>query len=222
MTLKKVKNTKALIGALTEELPPVRPLLPPAKRTALWGGIFLAAMLLTAMLIKGFRADLATVLGSPSFLAETALLLLSGMLCLYAGFKLSVPDIRYGKLPFAAVWAVILLALAVNIAFFLLAQPQHLSGEFEKFGLLHPCGVNLMLLTALPAAAVFFLVKKSAPVLPLWTGYAVLLAVAAFGAAVMRLVCGADGITHLLVWHFLPAFGLSFLGLLAGLTLLRW
>lgn len=222
MTTEKAKNTKALIGALTEELPPVRPLLPPAKRTAFWGGIFLAAMLLAAILLKGFRADLATVLGSPSFLAETALLLFSGILCLYAGFRLSVPDIRYGKLPFAAVWTVVLLALAVNAAFFLLAQPQHLSGEFEKFGLFHPCAINLMLLMVVPAGAVFFLVKKSAPVLPLWTGYAVLLAVAAFAAAVMRLVCGADGIAHLLVWHFLPAFGLSFLGLLAGLTLLRW
>ena len=166
--------------------------------------------------------DIATVLTAPSFLAETVILLLSGLLCLYAGFRLSVPDIRYGRLPFAAVWTVILLALAVNAGFFLLAEPQHLHGEFERVGLFHPCAINLVLLTAVPAIAVFFLVKKSAPVLPLWTGYAVLLAVAAFGAAVMRLVCGADGVAHLLIRHFLPAFGLSFLGLLAGLTLLRW
>lgn len=222
MKPEKTKNTAALIGRLTEDLPPVRPLLPPAKRTALWSAVFLAAMLLAAVAVKGFRTDIATVLTAPSFLAETAILLLSGLLCLYAGFRLSVPDIRYGKLPFATVWLVVLLALAVNAAFFLLAAPQHLSGEFEKFGLFHPCAVNLLLVTALPALAVFFLVKKSAPLLPLWTGYAVLLAIAAFGAAVMRLVCGADGIAHLLIWHFLPAFGLSFLGLLAGLTLLRW
>lgn len=221
MKPEKAKNTAALISRLTEELPPVRPLLPPAKRTALWSLVFFSVMLLAAVMVKGLRADLATVLAAPAFLGETLILLLSGVLCLYAGFKLSVPDIRYGKLPFAAVWAVVLLAFSVNTCFFLLAAPHHLSGEFEKFGLFHPCAVNLLLVTALPALAVFFLVKKSAPLLPLWTGYAVLLAIAAFGAAVMRLVCGADGIAHLLIWHFLPAFGLSFLGLLVGLTLLR-
>ncbi|MBL1147752.1 MAG: DUF1109 domain-containing protein [Pseudomonadota bacterium] len=218
----KDKNTKKLISALAEELPPVRPLLPPAKRTALWSAVFLAAMLLAVTIIKGFRHDLATVLTGAGFLAETAVLLFSGILCLYAGFKLSVPDIRYGKMPFAAVWVTVLLALGANIMLFLLAEPQHLHSEIGKYGIFHHCAVNLILLMAVPALLAFYLVRKSAPVLPLWTGYAVLLGIAAFAAAVMRLVCGADGFAHLLIWHFLPAFGLSFLGLLAGMTFLRW
>jgi len=218
----KNKETTELIGILAEDLPPIRPLLPPAKRTALWSTIFLATMLLAALLVKGFRHDLATVLTDTSFLAETGVLLLSGILCLYAGFKLSVPDIRYNKTPFAAVWIVMLLALTANISLFLLAEPQHLHNEIEKYGVFHLCAVNLILLMAVPAVIAFYLVKKSAPMLPLWTGYAVLLAIAGFAAAVMRLVCGADSVAHLLIWHFLPAFGLSFLGMLAGITFLRW
>ncbi|TNE31936.1 MAG: DUF1109 domain-containing protein [Alphaproteobacteria bacterium] len=218
----KDKNTKDLISTLAEDLPPVRPLLPPAKRTALWSVVFLATMLLAVTVIKGFRHDLATVLTGTSFLAETFVLLLSGVLCLYAGFKLSVPDIRYNKIPFTTVWFVILLAVGANITLFLLSEPQHLYDEIEKYGIFHHCAVNLILLMAVPILIVFYLVKKSAPVLPLWTGYAVFLAIASFAAVMMRLVCGADGFAHLLIWHFLPAFGLSFLGLLAGITLLRW
>ena len=218
----KRKNTDQMIDSLTDGLQSVRPVLPPLKRTLLWSAVLLTVMIATAYLLKGFRADITVKLASTEFVGENLVLVLIGILSLFAGFRLSVPDIRYGKAPFAIIGGIIAIGLAVNLFLFLTVDAHSIHTEVEQHGMFYHCITNLLSLIFAPAVAVYVLARKSAPVMPLWTGYAVLVGVLALGAAVMRHVCAVDSAAHLLIWHFLPALGISLCGILLGALLLRW
>ncbi|TVQ85539.1 MAG: DUF1109 domain-containing protein [Micavibrio sp.] len=219
---KKNKTTNDLIKSLSGDLSEVRPLAPPYKRALVWSGVFLTFMAVAAFVLEGFRHDAAVKITSPEFIVETLMLVLIGVLSLFAGFKLAVPDIRYGKLPFVIIGGILALGIGANAALFFLSDTHHIHGQIEQHNMFYHCVTNLGLLMLVPTVAVYILLKKSAPVLPVWAGYAVFLGVTAFAAATMRHVCGMDGAAHLLIWHFLPALGISFVGMIIGAFLLRW
>ncbi len=101
------RNTEQLIESLSRGLAPVRPLLPPARRAALW----LAAVgLLIGVVVLRF-ADLAAFavrFAGPRMALEAAATLLTGVTAVVAAFHLSLPDRsslwRYAPLPPLALW----------------------------------------------------------------------------------------------------------------------
>jgi hypothetical protein len=84
-------NTSELIEVLVSDARPVRRLLPPLLRAALW---LMAPVSVFALLAlgQGVRADLAQQLREPAFMLGTGASLATGMLAAVASFMLNLPD----------------------------------------------------------------------------------------------------------------------------------
>jgi hypothetical protein len=84
-------NTSELIEALVSDARPVRRLLPPLLRAALW---LMAPVSVFALLAlgQGVRADLVQQLREPAFVVGTAASLATGVLAAVASFMLNLPD----------------------------------------------------------------------------------------------------------------------------------
>ncbi|SCK37405.1 hypothetical protein VAR608DRAFT_3441 [Variovorax sp. HW608] len=84
-------NTSELIEVLVSDARPVRRLLPPLLRAALW---LMAPVSVFALLAlgQGVRPDLAQQLREPAFVLGTAASLATGVLAAVASFMLNLPD----------------------------------------------------------------------------------------------------------------------------------
>lgn len=209
-------DTDKLIGSLSRDLKPVKPLAPPLRRTA----VFTACAMLAALVLvlaAGAREDAAHVLHSPRFIAENTLMFLSGALAAFAAFHLSVPDTKIRK-------PVLVALLLATTAWLVLSLSC--CGDLQNHGShLHPgfhCLRDLAAIAVLPLVAAFILLNRAAPVWSGWAGYGMVLSVASFAAIGMRFLCEEDSSTHLLLWHYAPVLFLAVIGIFLGKTLVKW
>lgn len=217
---KKTTDTQNLIQSLTDDMSEVRPLKSPARRATFWAFILLLLVACVSLPLKSIHYEV-TLMFQTKFILESLIIVLIGYAALFAGFKLSVPDIQQSKTPFVLLGGATAFWVAVNAYLFLKSTPAALSEQVHHIQT-HYCMAGLGMITLLPAVAIYFALKKSAPSLPAWTGYAALLAVSSFAAVAMRYICPNESYAHLFIHHFSPALLLSFFGLLIGNFLLRW
>lgn len=79
-----------LIDLLSRELAPVKRLHPPAVRALQWlgaVGLFLGIV----VWVSGLRPDLSMQMGKTRFIAETAAILLTGIVAAFAAFRAAIP-----------------------------------------------------------------------------------------------------------------------------------
>lgn len=200
-----------VIERLVADLGPVRRLWPPSARLALWLALELG--IFAGIVALGLRSDIAQQLRSPLFLLEFAILVLAGAWAAAMALLAAIPGREPGPLATGSMVAMVAAALVLLAV----GSPGGPAGA----GL--ACSLRTVLLAAVPWAALLLAARRGASLVPALAGGLAGAAAFLFAAAAMRLVCPADGLAHLLVWHASPALvGLLASTALGGLLFRSW
>lgn len=174
-----------------------------------------AAYLALALAISGLRPDLAQALQQPWYVAELLMLLLLFAAATTSAALLSFPDLHQKRtLAYAPVVAFALFALTILFAWRADTAP-HPVHDIE-------CTISITLVSLLPAAWTFYLMRGYASTHPGWAGSIALLAAFGTGALWLRLQEANDSVAHVALWHYLPMLLAGFIGWVLGRRLLRW
>jgi hypothetical protein len=205
----------ALVERMVAELRPVRRLWPVRVRLAIW--IAIEAGVLLLVLRNTQRTDLAQQFRNPWYLLGVGGFAVAGAIGAAFALRSAIP----GREP-RGMELGLLVVLTVASAFLLLNEPINLAmpiGDFIHEGL--PCAFGIAMFASLPLLALFWTVRRGAP---LAGGAAGALAGAGafmFSFAWMRISCPIDDGLHLFMWHFLPALIGVALSAGAGFLLFR-
>jgi len=211
-------ETDKLIQTLAADARPVRPLASPFARMALWLAVALPYIALVVIVISP-RADLLTKLTDARFLIEQIAALATGIAAAVAAFASTVPG--YDRK--------VLLLQALPLAVWLGSLGEGCLKTIWQFGLaglsLQPdwfCLPAIMLVGAMPAAAMVIMLRRGAPLFPYLSAGFGALAAAGLGNFGLRLFHPQDASLMVLVWQVGSVFILTMLGGCAGRTILNW
>jgi hypothetical protein len=173
--------------------------------------------LAVALMFSGFRTDLMAKLHETWFAAEIAALVAIFIATSLSAALLSFPDLH--QMRRVALVPAITFTLFVLVMYFAWhadsppsPQPVH---SIE-------CTLSITMLAILPAAWIFFVMRKFASTHPYWAGGIALLAAFSVGALWLRLYEQTDSITHVIQWHYLPMIIIGLAGMWLGKSLLKW
>lgn len=211
-------ETDELVRMLSEDCAPVRPLSHPLWRASAW---FMLSLAYAAMVVfaTGLRPDIASRLGDWRFALEVAAALLTSLMSAAAALCAGCPGRpwweRLAPLPFLALWLGLLGEGCVRD--FLAAGARGLAVRQDAM-----CLPAILMMSVVPAFAVFALIRRGAPLAPfVIAGYAAL-AAAALAAAALRLFHEQDSGATVLVWQFGSVALLAGLGATLGRSAIRW
>lgn len=208
-------DTEDLIGKLTAELKPVRPVAPVWQRAAVLTVLALGAVFgLIFAFTQGLRPDWRYMLSLHS--CQVGAIFLAGVLAAFAAFTLSVPDTKIRPHVTA------MIGLASTLWGVIILQEVLAGWPLTTSVAERNCLTDFSMLLVLPFAAGIFMAARGAPVWRGWAGYSVTLSAASFAALGMRFLCPSEEPGHLLVWHFLPVVVFALFGSLFGEILLKW
>ena len=211
-------DTEKLIQALVESAQPVRPLPRPWIRTAMWLAIAIPYIALVVYVMSP-RADLVSKMSEARYLIEQFAALATGVTAAIAAFATTIPG--YSRrifllpiMPFAA-W---LGALGQGCVSALIQfGPNGLSLQPDWF-----CLPAIVLVGAVPAVAMAFMLRRGAPLFPHVSTALGALAAAGLGNFGLRFFHPQDADLMVLVWQFGTVFVLTCFAGLAGRYLLSW
>lgn len=190
-------KTEELIGSLASDVIPVRRLLLPPFRMAIWLGLSLPWIVLVVWYM-GVRPDLMSRLGDGTWLAEQSLALMTALTAALAALCVSVP----GRPLWERLLPLLPLGLWVGTIVQGCIQSIMAGGPWTSLIRMDwSCTPHIALLGIGPAVVMIALVRKGAPVAPYVTiGYAALAAtaLAAFG---LRFFHAEDASLMILVWQ---------------------
>lgn len=196
------------IAQLVLDLHPVRRLPSPGRRLLRFAGLALPLLVLAAGL-AGPRADLLLKLRSPSYVAETALLLLFFFAATLAALRSAVPGAGWNGAARLVILALVVWALAVA------AQGFDTSPTIEpRSGL--SCLRRTLLFGVAPAWALATMVRRAAPLDAQASGALVMFSASVLAVLATRVLCARDDVAHALVWHVAPVALLALVGWHAG------
>lgn len=209
-------KTEDLIARLAREAGPVAVLASPAARTGRW--LLAAALAVAAVLrLSGLWPDVWPAMG-PVYGGLAALSLGAGVSAGSMAFVLGVPGAeRSGRgralaAGLVIVWGLSLVSLSA-------AGP---AGQVAAAGALAgACEAKIALLSLVPAAVMVVMLRRAAPLQPVWAGALALFAAAALASVGAQLVCPSRVPLHGLLGHFLPVIVMAALGAVAGRRLLE-
>jgi hypothetical protein len=211
-------NTDQLIERLVADVKPVRRLLDPLQRAALWVAVALVCVTL-GLLHFGVRRDIATAWYDVSFLLRLALLASTMWLAVIAAFRLAVPgrDTR----AWSRWWPIIGLSVLVALAAGEVVAGA-LVGEMGSPMRAWTCVRKVAFVGTLPAILAIVLIQRAQAIEPKWTALLGVLAAGAAGALTSELACPIRAPIHIMLWHVLPVALSAGIGVLAGSALLAW
>jgi hypothetical protein len=212
-------KSEELVRSLVSDLRPVRRLWGVDLRTLLWGGFALLCVGLGTYAL-GPRVDLASKLRQPSYLLENGSLLLLFALSARGAFRLSIPGlVQNERRRFWPVLGLILWGALIGIRG---VQGPHAALSGAAFWLTGvPCVARMGCLGLVPGVAVFFMVRRGAPLHSGWAGLWALVAASALAMLGTQLLCPKDDPLHLLVWHLTPVLLTGLVGAVLGGRFLR-
>ena len=213
--LERPSSHAAMVARLTADLRPVEPLPPPWRRLGRWLGVAFAVVGVAA--VVGLRDDVTVALGRPRFVLEVATLLVAAGAAAAAALVASIPG--YGG---SRVLASVAAVLSV-VALALLAMSPSADAAAASIPVGLRCASCVALFAALPGAALFFAVRRAAPLGTRWIAAYVGAAAFLVGLASVRIACPFDGPLHVLAWHVVPAgLGIAYVTRAASDALARW
>ena len=216
-----MKNTDDLIAQLAQDTKPAkRPLHPGILMMLLLGVLFVYSI--GAQVYLGLRPDLINRLTDFWFEAETVTLWFLIITSAFASITAMAPD-AYQKpvrlqMPYV-VFGVLIIILGYQMIFVqdttnLLAEMMDTSGM--------ECGICIALVSILPSAFVFALIKRGATVRPFMAGSYAVFTATGIGCLALRLAEPNDSLIHLIQWHYLPTLLFAILGAYFGKWFLKW
>mgnify|MGYP005849628023 CR=1 FL=1 len=206
-----------LIAGLAADLQPVTPM----KRSS--GLLLVALATLATVGVVVTWEGLAPTLASGQVSSNTALanglLLMLGTAAAVATVAMALPRVgtRYDGPKWATATASIFPAAGMALLMQGSMQAALIDAEHGW-----RCAVNGSLAAVFVAVALLFWLRRGAPVAlhraGLWLG----VAAGALGSVAYGLTCPLDGVSHLGIWHFLPAAICAGVGSLVVPRLVRW
>ena len=211
-----MSELERLISQLASDPAGVEAAPHPYRLALTWTGAA-AAYLAAALLVSGVRPDLAQALARPWFVAELAALLLIFLATSLSAALLAFPDLYQKRgVALAPLWAFALFLGVLLLSWLADDPPAALPAHSLQ------CSACIVLLALLPAAWIFYTMRKFASAHYLWAGSAAMLAAFSVGALWLRLQEANDSIAHVIEWHYLPMLAFGLCGMLLGKALLRW
>jgi hypothetical protein len=204
-------NTKHLIDELVREGGPVRRLDRPQVRF-IWWILVSAFYFATATIFSGLRPDFNRALGRTGFLMQLAAILALTTLSALSSFMKSVPDQDRPGMK----W----IPIAALFSWLFTISPGFLTVGNVHMGIGFSCVRDIFLLALAPGIALFWMLKKAAPLEPGYAGALAVLTVASFGAGSVQCICANDDPLHVFLWHWLPVAIVATLGFAIGRAVL--
>lgn len=191
----------------------------PSHLTTRWT-IFMALYFVSLIYYDGARSDIYIKLTQPIFLLELAAIIITTILATYAVSLLALPDCgQKSKMRF---FPFILLIFVISILIYQIATTNALS-LLESLRLAnHLCVTHIMLYSMIPCIIMFINLRKAAPTRCCWAGAIIGLSGSSFGYLVLRIVEQSDDPSKLIIWHLLPIFLTTMLGMVIGKIALRY
>ncbi len=209
-------NIEQLVEELSKDAAAVKPAPHPLLLSLKWLA-FATAYLAISLAISGMRVDMAHALQDPWFIAEIAVLCGLIITTALSAAMLAFPDLhQQRRTAFAPVWMFALFLLVMFFAWRVDAPPAPLPMHDFK------CTLNILLLSLLPSAGIFYAMRSLASTHPRLSGIVAVLFAFSTGALWLRLYEPNDSIIHVIEWHYLPMIAVGLLGLWLGKKLLRW
>jgi hypothetical protein len=209
-------NIDELIDKLAQDTAKVKPVPHPYMLSLEWMG-WAAAYLIVSLMFSGLRPDLAAKLHEPWFVAEIAALACIFVATSLSASLLSFPDIhQMRRLAFAPVITFALFVLVMLLAWRADNPPSPL--PMHSF----QCTLGITMLSLLPAAWIFYVMRKFASTHYHLAGCCALLFAFSIGAIWLRLYEVNDSVMHVIQWHYLPMIAFGIAGLWLGKAVLKW
>jgi hypothetical protein len=209
-------NVDELIARLAQDTVTVKPARHPYLLSLQWMG-WAAAYLVVSLMFSGLRPDIAVKLQEPWFVAEIAALVSIFVATSLSASLLSFPDIH--QLRRVAFAPVVTFALFVTVMFFAWQADQPPAPlPMHSFR----CTMGITLLSLLPAAWMFYVMRKFASTHYHLAGCCALLFAFSIGAIWLRLYEVNNSIMHVIEWHYLPMIAFGAVGLWLGKVMLKW
>ena len=206
---------RALVERLAANLMPVRRLWPVSIRFGLW---LILEVGLLAWVGTHTHNDFMRKLEAPRYLAQVALFGAAAIVAAIIALWSAIPGrhVEAGKV------GVVLTSVLAGTGL-VMTQPLRTGYPLTEFILIGRwCAYQTCLLAAVPCIALWWAVKRGAPMRGATAGLAAGAAAALFSFAMMRIGCPIDERLHLLIWHLVPALIVAALSALAGAFWLRF
>ncbi|WP_223247310.1 DUF1109 domain-containing protein [Sulfuriferula sp. AH1] len=204
------------IASLVQDAGQVQSAPSPLRLWLKWMGVA-AVYIALSLVILGVRPDLLAALHNGLFAAE--ILLLIGIVATTAlsATLLAFPDMyQHSRLVLAPI---VMFVLFIGVIFLAwqadnppAPPPVH---SFE-------CSLTIAVLALLPAAWMFYSMRRLASTHRRSAGVVVMLAAFSIGAITLRLSEQTNSIMHVIEWHYVPMIVVALLGVWLGKVLLRW
>jgi len=206
-------NTDTLIHNIALQCRPVKPIGHPVKRFLIWA---MSSVLLIAAGVLFFRpAPDFSVVSSPSFIFPAIAMLCISLICTLSAFILSVPNKdaqRFDIVP------IVIVTFWFGLMIYMFASTDL---DDSRPGLV--CIFRMTILAIVPAAILFYMLKRAAPMQSGLIGLLATLGSLAFAGIGLQFICHKSTLgTHVLVWHLMPLSVLALLGVAIGHWMFRW
>ncbi len=207
---------RVLVEALAATVRPVRPLWPVGARLGLW--LLLEALVLLWVATHTGN-DFVRKLGHLDYAFEVIFFSATATVAAMLALQLAIPGRRAGSREVALAIVLVL----IGTALVLVGEPMRTGyplGEFLHVGI--GCALQTCVLAALPWMALWWAVRRGAPMRGAAAGASTGAAALLFAFALMRIKCPIDEPLHLVTWHLMPVLVLTALSALAGAAWLRF
>jgi hypothetical protein len=210
-------NTDRLIEQLVAELTPVRRLLDPTERAALWMALGLVSIA-GGLAYFGVRRDIATIWLDPAFTTRLLLLAATMWLAVVTAFRMSVPGAE--QRVFVRWWPVAGLGLALALVAADVAIAAMAGPLGSPMRAAH-CIQKVTFVGLVPALVAIVLVRRAWAAEPRWTLVLGMVASGVAGAITAELSCPVRAPLHILLWHLLPIVVVVAAGVVVGSAILN-
>jgi hypothetical protein len=205
-------TTDVLIHTLAQEIAAVKPIASVRVRFFRWT-VFAAITVVAGAFALGCRQDLPVKINDPAFLMENTALLLFFAFSSMSAMLLSVPGLEKPRFAFALPFLALIL-WAAFVGFRFIENLNVVHSPSTKSGI--RCVWRILTLGTLPAAFLFLMLRKAAPLKTAWTGWFVSAAAFSLACLATQFICPNDRPLHILKWHVLPVFVLACIGAFIG------
>lgn len=219
-------DTNNLIAQLAQDTKPAKPAFKPFNQVLVLLGI-LSLYAFGAQLYLGLRPDLINRLTDFWFEAEITALWFLILTSAFASIAAMAPDAYQKpialKLPYI-VFAALILILGYQLMTNGELASHPLGSIMQKVIDTHgmECSICIALISMVPSAFVFALIKRGASVRPFMAGSFAVFTAAGIGCLTLRLAEPNDSLLHMVQWHYLPTLCLAIIGAYLGKWLLKW
>jgi hypothetical protein len=201
-------RTEDLIADLASRAAPVRPLPSPGVRLLEWAGVAIGCGAISIAAF-GARPDIREALGQAEFITDAMVALGTAALGGAASLVLAIPGARRSTALQRSTMAIVGLWTVVLVAGIIRAGHGFAAASDWPV-----CFIRVVAIGLVPAAVLFGMLRRSAPLQLSRTGALAAAAAMATGALALQFICPQTDAGHLLLGHLAPVFVMGAVGAL--------